>query len=249
MPSPDGQGVRDNETHQALLWRITNEYSGRSAEGVPADAVQLRRQFLVLGWLAQWARVQKRMAQLICQYRTDEEIVRILGGTENPLPKTLAEIHGLYDTTLWIDPRDLTDTEHLTKVTETVLNGVVQLDKDGQIDTGPIAVAILSRLDPRLAALTAQPPQQALARQEEEERQTITAIAAGLEPRLLEGVNVNYLAKIGVLRSWEAQNQADIAQWSEEKKAQLEKHKKNLLFGLQQQENAQTGRTGVERKG
>jgi hypothetical protein len=249
MPSPDGQGVRDNETHQALLWRITNEYSGRSAEGVPPDAVQLRRQFLVLGWLAQWARVQKRMAQLICQYRTDEEIVRILGGTENPLPKTLAEIHGLYDTTLWIDPRDLTDTEHLTKVTETVLNGVVQLDKDGQIDTGPIAVAILSRLDPRLAALTAQPPQQALARQEEEERQTITAIAAGLEPRLLEGVNVNYLAKIGVLRSWEAQNQADIAQWSEEKKAQLEKHKKNLLFGLQQQENAQTGRTGVERKG
>ena len=246
MPHPSEAGARDNEAHQALIWRMANQYSGRSAEDVPADLVTLKRQFLVFCWLAQCAELTKRCIQLICQYRTDEEIRRILGTDENPLPKDVEGIQGLYDAQLWVDVRDMTDTEHLTKMAEIMLKGVAGLDRDGQINTTPLAVQILTRLDPRLAAMSVQPAQEAMAKQEGDEKQALTMIAAGLEPPLLEGTNHNAMARVQVLRNWEQGNQEELATWPDRKKEMLEKHKANLTFVLQQQENAATGKTGVK---
>jgi len=246
MPNPGAGGSRDNEAHQALIWQLANQYSARSAKDVPADLVTLKRQFLVFCWLAQCAELTKRCVQLICQYRTDEEINRILGTDENPLPKDTEGIQGLYDAQLWVDVRDMTDTDHLTKMAEIMLKGVAGLDRDGQINTTPLAVQILTRLDPRLAAMSVQPQQQAMAKQEADEKQALTMIAAGLEPPLLEGTNHNAMARIQVLRNWEQGNQEEIVGWPDRKKEMLEKHKANLTFVLQQQENAATGKTGVK---
>ena len=71
-------------------------------------------------------------------------------------------------------------------------------------------------------------------------------IAAGVEAPYLEGDH-NYMARVRQLEQLIEENREDIGKnWSPRKQELLMKRRENLAFGLQQQENAVTGRRGVE---
>jgi len=246
MPLPAG-GARDAEAHMAMLWRMVNEYSGRSGQDVPEDVVTLLRQAKVTTFLGQLATTLKRVTQLCCQFLTPERTMRLLNVAEDPLPRTVQEIQGSYDCTMWVDVRDLTDAEHLQGMAKIMVEAIVQLDRDGTINTTPWAQALAQRLDPRLAAMSVMGPEAAIDKEREEEKGAFVAIAGGVQPKLLEGVNYNFLERLQTLQYLVSENQEDIStNWTDRKRKVLEDHKKNLTQGLQQQENARTGKTGVK---
>jgi hypothetical protein len=128
-----------------------------------------------------------------------------------------------------------------------MVEAIVQLDRDGTINTTPWAQALAQRLDPRLAAMSVMGPEAAIDKEMEEEKGAFVAIAGGVQPKMLEGPNHNFMARLQTLQQLTSENQEDIgSNWTDRKKQVLEDRKKNLTFGLQQQENARTGKTGVK---
>ena len=78
------------------------------------------------------------------------------------------------------------------------------------------------------------------------EKDAFAKIAAGVEAEYLEGDH-NYMARLRQLDQLMEENREDIGRnWSPRKQDLLRKRRENLAFGLQQQENAVTGRRGVQ---
>jgi hypothetical protein len=64
----------------------------------------------------------------------------------------------------------------------------------------PWAQALAQRLDPRLAAMSVMGPEAAIDKEMEEEKGAFVAIAGGVQPKMLEGPNHNFMARLQTLQ-------------------------------------------------
>jgi len=219
-------------------------YFGRRNEKIPKEAADLYEQYTVLGFMGGIREVLVQLMQLIQQFSDPDTLSRI-SAQSGDLIRSREEIMGQFDLDLKFNPRWM-DTEYLAAYGEIINGLVVTLDRDKTINTSPIAQQILYALDPDLAPSAIRDEGTAQTEEVRDEQDIFVRIAAGIEPEMDEDPN----AKNYALRLQWLENQLQVSpawqQWPEINQEILQSHVANYQQMVAQQENARTGRSGVE---
>jgi hypothetical protein len=240
-----GNGAAESDGHFDRIWQFVNHYTKRSVADVPQDLVLTARQAMVGKWLERLAEAVRMVGQLAIQFHTDEEIMEICDVEANPFRRDVVSIRSMFHVHLFVDVGDM-DRELLLKKAEMFFKYVLPLDTDQEIDRGRLRDVLMARIDPALARVARRKAADSIGSEQEAEKDVFAKIAAGVEAPYLEGDH-NYMARVRQLDRLIEENREDIGKnWSPRKQELLMKRRENLAFGLKQQENAVTGRRGVE---
>jgi len=240
-----GSGAAESDGALQNLWLFVNHYAKRQVGDVPQDLVLTAKQAVVGKWLEKMAEVVRMVGQLAMQFHTDEEIMEICDVEENPFPRDVVSNRNLFHVQLFVDVGDL-DREMLLKKAEMFFKYVLPLDTEGEIDRGRLRDVLMARIDPALSRVARRKASESIGAEQAMEKDAFAKIAAGVEGEYLEGDH-NYMARLRQLDQLMEENREDIGRnWTPRKQDLLRKRRENLAFGLQQQENAVTGRRGVQ---
>lgn len=230
---------------EAATRRDVDEYFGRFSQNVPQPLTMLLQQTMVDRWLRSCKAVISQAFQLMQQYLTDTEILRVSGALPTPFQLTREGIQGKYDLEMHFDVRDL-DAEVLGKKLDTIARLAVPLDVAGVLDRAGLVQFVMNAIDPSLAQRIVRDEQVATAKEAEDEQLALTKIAAGIEPPLPEqGVNPQLRLQVlqGSLQA-NPQLQQRYAQ-DEIYKGMVDARSQALQFQMTQIQNAQIGRVGA----
>lgn len=242
VPAYDGVTVEIENTVRDDMAR----YFGRpSQNGDPAMA-QLLQQDGVDDFLADLGEVVKLTWADMQAYLTPVQVNRVLGSAAAaaPLSVTREDIAGQFDFYLTYDVRDA-DTDFLAKKIELLNTAVLPTDTEGVIARGRYTARLMRAIDPHAAADTLRDPAQAVQSEMDQEKQALAQISAGVEPPLVEGGN--HAARLEVLQAaiqanpnlMQRYEQDEIFRLMVDARVQMHQHQ------LEQQQNAQIGRTGA----
>lgn len=242
QPPPFDQGTIEIER---AVRRDVNEYFGITGEGVDPNYVALATQHTVDRWLRDFKAIVTQTVQLMQQYMLPTQIFRVSGGQTLPFQADRESIQGKFDLSIEWDARNL-DADALGVKLDYIAKAVVPMDVTGVIDRAGLVKFIMGAIDPTLADLLVRDPGPAAAMEANDEQLAYTKIAAGTEPPLpQEGVNFALRAQVlqGIIQANPAIQQR--IQQDEIFRAMIEARLKALNFQVQQQQNAQIGRTGA----
>lgn len=228
--------------------REVNEYAGRFDPDTNPNqtATDLAQQDCVDSFLAPLADCFQLVVQLAQQFETDERLARITGGMDEPMPRSLEEIQGEFDIRIYTDVRDL-DLEKVIKKTKLVMENLVPLDRSGLLPYNDVIRDAVAALNPNWARKMPT-VEAAMARVQEEERQAFTQILSGVEPPMPERIDAPG-ARLEMLKGMMQPRMVNPQAFPQLSQAAVELYNQRvqyLTFQDQQNENAQTGRTGVE---
>jgi len=240
-----------NKDHYTRMRVKLSEYWGIPFEDVDERFLVLYSQQRVDGLLSVLRKVFTRSLQLIDQFMEPEQIARITGQSVQSLNQNRrqrSEIQGKYDISLTFDVRDL-DMEFLIKKVDTALK-IRQLDPSQRIDIGSIAVNAISSLDPNWAQDAVRSEAKANAAEEQAAKDDLVRMLNGVQVRLAEDpwsidpqTRKQTMDQELMLRQ---QNPQAFPPITPSAAALIQDYLLNLeQMGVQQQ-NAITGRTGVE---
>lgn len=236
--------AREPSTAFLLLDRIEKEvdrYFGRSTEKVPPVLAQMRQQRLVNNWLHGWTEAFRQVLSLQLQYMSPEEIVRVTGSKVD-----LSKANDEFDITLKFDIREL-HTDLMTEKLKAISTMVLPMDSAGVIDRSKLIGMVLRAIDPTLADELVMERGPAAQKMFEETNSEVGLISLGNPPKLRENdptaqMRLQFLSQIFQSNPKYQQQFAT----DELFKENLKKYAENLQFSVTQQQNAMTGRFGVE---
>jgi len=217
----------------------TDRYFGRPTEKVPPSVTQMRQQRIVSNWLHGWTAVFRQVLALTVQYVGPEEISRITGCPEQHDMATL-------DVTLKFDIRELS-TDLVTEKLKAISSLVLPLDSGGVVDRTKLITLALRAIDPTLATELVIQQGPAAQKMFDETNQEMALIALGNPPKLRENdptanTRLQFLQQI--MQSNPKYQQS--SQQDQLFQQNMQKYAENLQFSITQQQNAQTGRLGVQ---
>jgi hypothetical protein len=240
-----------NKDHYQRMRRKAAEYWGIPFEDVNEQFAVMYSQHRVDGLLDVLRKVFTRALQLIDQYMDPAQIARITGQSPESLDanrQLRSEIQGKYDISLTFDVRDL-DMEFLIKKVDTALK-IRQLDPTQRIDIGAIAVNAISSLDANWAQEAVRSEAQANAAEAQAAKADLIQMLNGVAVELQEDpwsidpqTRLQTVQQEMMLRQ---QNPQAFPPVSQAAAALLQDYIANLEQMSVQQQNATTGRTGVE---
>jgi len=242
FPSPNPPATSDAQIRN--IEQRVNRYFGRPDPEAPTDTVTILRQQSVDQFLDNLSEAVRMIAQLVQQYCTDAEIARVTGKDGTPIARTVDEIQGQFDLRITFDVRSL-DTEYLKMMAEIISKFLVTLDRSATIQYDKLVRFLFGRFDPEMADEVLQPAQQANQREVDDELKNFTLISAGIEPPMHDQ-GQNFPLRMQVLMGIAQKSPDAIKELSPRKQGLLAKRLEHLKFQVQQMENAQTGRMGVE---
>ena len=219
----------------------TDRYFGRPTEKVPPAVTQMRQQRIINNWLHGWTEAFRQVLSLTLQYIGPEEIMRITA-SQTPLPENVQE----FDVMLKFDVRELS-SDLVTEKLKAISSLVLPLDTAGVIDRSKLISVALRAIDPNLASELVMQQGPASQKMFSETNDEIALMSLGNPPNLRENdptAAMRLQFSQQVLQSnpkYQAQLQQD-----QLFQANLQKYVENLQFSLQQQQNAVTGRLGVQ---
>lgn len=220
-----------------------DEYFFRARpEGSPTRS-QLGQQRLVNKWLNRWSTAFTYALGLLQEYMPEAELSQILSvelGRE-----LLPRIAGEYTTTLKFDVRDR-DMEFLSSKSK-LLGDILMLDTQGQIDRAGLAAASLHAIDPTLARRFVRDMGSVTEQEVNDEKNNIVKMFLGMtvEPKESgQNYQLRYQTLVQELQSNPKMQQAFSSDEDFQKK--VTERLKHFEFMLQQQQNAQIGRVGVD---
>jgi hypothetical protein len=231
------------EIERSVLSSV-DRYFGRISETVPQPLQQLHQQHLVTGVLGELGHAIQQTFQLMQQYMDDQQVQQVVGLINQPFHVSREEIQGAFHFFLSFDVRDL-DLEYVKAKLMAIQTMVLPMDKFGAIDSTQIVDWAMRSIDSQLADRSIQNPQQASQKEVADEKQNLALMFSGQEAPMPEG-NMNYPLRKQVLTQT-IQANPEIQQQLMQRpifKAMVEQRLKYLDFQIQQQQNAQTGRTG-----
>jgi hypothetical protein len=219
----------------------TDRYFGRPTEKVPPAITQMRQQRLINNWLHGWTEAFRQTLALVLQYMGPEEIMRVTG-SQIQIPENVQE----FDCTLKFDVRELS-TDLVTEKLKAISSLVLPLDTVGVIDRSKLISVALRTIDPTLASELVMQTGPASQKMFKETNDEVALMSLGNPPALRENdptaaMRLQFTQQ--VLQSnpkYQAQLQQDPLF-----QANLQKYLENLQFSVQQQQNAVTGRLGVQ---
>jgi len=242
QPPPFDQGTIEIER---AVRRDVNEYFGLAGEGVDPNYTQLVVQHTVDRWLRDFKAIVSQTWQLMQQYLSPVQILRVSGGQSLPFEATREAIQGKFDLNVTFDAKQF-DSELLGTKLEYITKAIVPMDQMGVIDRAGLVKFIMNAVDPNIADLIVRDPGPAAAIEANEEQIAYTKIAAGTEPELpAEGQNhqLRLQVLLGIIQGNPEvqQRYASGGKFREMLDARIQGHQ----FQVQQQQNAIIGRQGV----
>lgn len=244
-PPPNDAGTKEVEESVRV---DVDEYFGvmtNWSKQMPISRQQIHQQDLVGNFLGEMKECLSQTFQLMQQYMEPVEVMRVTNAQVQPLKATREEIQGRYDLMLEFDVRDL-DMEYVGKKAEMISKIVAPLDVAGVLDRGKLVEFLMNWIDPVLSRELVKQGDAASMAEVEDEQVQFTKIAAGVEPVNKEQ-GQNYQVRLRALQDIVQKNPAiqQRMQQDEVFRSLLENRVKFLSFQVQQQQNAQIGRTGV----
>jgi len=225
----------------AAIEAQTDRYFGRPTEKVPPVITQMRQQRLINNWLHGWTEAFRQVLALTLQYIGPAEIQRITASA-TPLPPDIQD----FDVMLKFDVREMS-TDLVTEKLKAISTLVLPLDTAGVIDRAKLISVALRAIDPNLASELVMQQGPAAQKMFNETNDEIALMSLGNPPQLRENdptAPMRLQFSQQVLQSnpkYQAQIQQDPLF-----QANLQKYIENLQFSVQQQQNAITGRLGVQ---
>jgi hypothetical protein len=225
----------------AAIEAQTDRYFGRPTEKVPPVITQMRQQRLINNWLHGWTEAFRQVLSLTLQYIGPAEIQRITASA-TPLPQDVQD----FDVMLKFDVREMS-TDLVTEKLKAISTLVLPLDTAGVIDRAKLISVALRAIDPNLASELVMQQGPAAQKMFNETNDEIALMSLGNPPQLRENdptAPMRLQFSQQVLQSnpkYQAQLQQDPLF-----QANLQKYIENLQFSVQQQQNAVTGRLGVQ---
>jgi hypothetical protein len=219
----------------------TAEYFGLFDPELDPTRAQLRQQRLAGAWLQMWSEVFRQMFTLSLQYLPAEEIERVTGAQVPPDSVR-------YDFTLQFDIREMQQDFVQAKL-QAISQFILPEDVAGVVDRGKLVEAKLRALDPSLADDLIIPQQQASQQMFNQVKADVGGMLLGMEASYTENdpaaqIKMQYLQQ---LIESNPKAQAAMAEGGDQIfQDLLKKYAQNLQFSLQQQQNAQIGRIGVQ---
>lgn len=225
----------------AAIETQTDRYFGRPTEKVPPVITQMRQQRIINNWLHGWTEAFRQVLALVLQYMGPEEIMRVTA-SQVQLPEDAQD----FDVMLKFDVRELS-TDLVTEKLKAISSLVLPLDTGGVVDRTKLVSMALRAIDPTLATELVMQQGPASQMMFDETNDEVALISLGNPPRLRENdptaaIRLQFAQQ--VLQSnpkYQLQMQQDPLF-----QANLQKYIENLQFSVQQQQNAVTGRLGVQ---
>ena len=219
----------------------TDRYFGRPTEKVAPAVTQMRQQRIINNWLHGWTEAFRQVLTLTLQYVGPEEIQRVTASS-TVLPENIQD----FDVMLKFDVRELS-TDLVTEKLKAISTLVLPLDTAGVIDRAKLISVALRAIDPNLASELVMQQGPASQKMFNETNDELALISLGNPPQLRENdptAAMRLQFSQQVLQSnpkYQQQLQQD-----QLFQANLQKYIENLQFSVQQQQNAVTGRLGVQ---
>ena len=235
-PMPNGS----IEIEQRCITDV-EEYFGGSAD--PQKRL-LYQQYVVNRWLDGWKECLNQAFALCQQYWSPQFIQRITNAGPEAVMVAQEDIIGQYDLVLRFSAANL-DPEFTEKKLRAISSLILPMDATNVIDRSALIKMSIEMLDPQMAQTLVMSDQAASMKEVDEEQNAWVKIGMGIEPKLEESGNFP-------LRLQTAQQILSTSQELQQKLQQqpligqlAEARIKNLQFGIQQRQNAQTGKTGA----
>jgi len=219
----------------------TDRYFGRPTEKVPPAVTQMRQQRTINNWLHGWTEAFRQVFSLTLQYMGPQEVQRITGSQIQ-----IGEDVQDFDVTLKFDVREMS-SDLVSEKLKAISTLILPLDTAGVIDRAKLISVALRAIDPMLATELVMPAGPASQKMFEDTNNEIALMSLGNPPKLREtdptaAMRLQFSQQ--VLQSnpkYQQQVQQDPLF-----QANLQKYLENLQFSVQQQQNAVTGRLGVQ---
>jgi hypothetical protein len=179
---------------------------------------------------------------------TPQELMRVVGGQEPPFEADKESIQGRYDLSMQFDARDL-DHEFLEQKINLIAQMVTPLDSVGVLDRVGLIQRIMDAIDPNMAEELIKPVEEVTQKEAEEEKMEFAKMASGIESTLKpENSGQNVQLRLQVLQDIVQKNPSIQQKLQEDQTfgALVEQRMKHFQFLMQQRQNAQIGRVGVE---
>lgn len=221
-------------------------YYGLTSKYVEDVRSQLLQQTLVNSWLSCWTEIYQQVFSMALQYLTPQEKVRICGAD---LPSQASEIHGGFDFFIKFDVREV-DTNLVMEKLDAITKFAVPLDTGGVIDRTKLLKKVIEAISPDLGKDLISDQEQASQKMFRDVQTDIGLMLLGNAPQLVEG-DPSAKSKMELAQQILQQNpKAQQALQGDELFQQLfQTYVQNLTMSVQQEQNKQTGRTGVAPQG
>lgn len=229
---------------ERLEKRVNNHFGLMSAD-VPAPRWQQTQALKATSFLLLWSAALQQMVSLAQQYLPDAEFARITGAPVGWLDQR-RDRFGLMAITLSFDVRDL-DSELTLKKIEIVNKAILPADAAGVIDRTKWTEMQLRAVDPVWARDLVMPAAAASEQLWNQVRNDIAQMALGNEAKYVENdpTAATKLQYADQIVKANPQYQGQLAQPGRFSEL-MQKYVANLQFSMQQQQNRQIGRIGVQ---
>lgn len=231
-----------------MIRRRRSEYFGIAEENVPPVLWQTRLSHIVAKWMSACEEMFAQMTALVLDERnvSDEELARITGVDWSDVDRSPEAIARGYDWSMTFDPRDL-DIDYTLKKLETVAQMAVPLDREGVISFSKLVRAIVAQVDPGYVDALFGDPKEAADKIVSEVDAEFIRMAAGNEARyVVDDPTAEFKRKAAQQIVERNPKYQESYKTDERFRAVVDNYIKNLDQSLKQQENMQTGRTGVK---
>jgi hypothetical protein len=221
-------------------------YYGLTSKYVEDVRSQLLQQTLVNSWLSAWTEIYQQVFALALQYLTPQEKVRICGVD---LPSQASEIQGGFDFIIKFDVREV-DTNLVMEKLDALTKFAIPLDAGGVIDRTKLIKKVIEAIIPDLGKDLIVDSEQASQKMFRDVQTDIGLMLLGNAPQLVEG-DPSAQSKMQLAQQILQQNpKAQQALQGDPLFQQLfQTYVQNLTMSVQQEQNKQTGRTGVAPQG
>lgn len=239
-PAYPAQGNNEVERLKSELF----DYFGIATKDSDPEAIAIRRRHRMASVIGVLRDIYTALLSQIQANASDELLARILG-KDAELPGIRTDIESHYTLTLECNVDDLI-TENVVKKIQVFGQIIGALDRQKQVDTGPIMKSAIRSLFPDVSEDALRSLEDAQQADLKDEENNFIKIKAGLKPQMNVEGGWNYAARLAFWQQQLQQNPAAIEEMTPEAQAFAQQ----WIQALQQQdrqfgENAELGRTGA----
>jgi hypothetical protein len=219
-------------------------YFGRPNKSIPQTQTMMKQQRMINEWLRSYSDVYRQAFRLCVQYLEPEEMMRI---TSTPAVEALTQDAVRFDFNLKFNVQEM-DNELVTKKMAAISQAIIPLDVGGVIDRSKLVSKLLRAIAPESADELLMDQAGASKKMYEEVKSEISHMLSGIEATYSDASNdptasteMQFAQEI----SSTSPGAQEALQGNEMFKELFGKYIQNLQMGVQQQQNKQTGLTGV----
>lgn len=219
------------------------EYFGRMTDNANPVLSQLYQQKRADRFLRVCTKALQMTFQLVQQFMSPQEVQRITGYPMPAWDNSIESIQGKFDFQLSFDVRDL-DPEFVSQKIKLIRETILPLDRAGRVNTDRLLQRAFEFIDPNMSRDVLQDPQVVTDAETKDELDELSRMLNGI-PSDLRGGNKNYQLRLKTLMQAIQQN-PEIQQTLQQKpisKKLVEDRVQHFQFMLQQQQNAEIGRS------